>query len=205
MNRLYGGMVLGSVLVLLVLASSVVGAHKYTPRREVLLQWDEKGGVAVLRYTTAGKSGGLLWATYDLNHNGRFDQGEGKLVSAVLLQRALRGLELLDGEISQPWKLEEGAVDFVVPGTHKFGVRGLVQWPAPEGSAVLKKRLTIKVTRGYEPLTLQMQALHPWQVVATTRGTLSQDRHGLAGKLHLHAGEEVTLTLAMAQDNQREK
>ncbi len=205
MNRLYGGMVLGASLALVVLTTSVAGAHKFTPRREVLLQWDGKGGVAVLRYTTAGEAGGLLWATYDLNHDGRFDQGEGRLVSAVLLQRALRGLELLDGEAPLPWTLQEGAVDFVVPRTHKFGVRGLVQWPAPAGSVALKKRLTIKVTRGYEPLTLQMQALHPWRVVATSRGTLSRDRHGLAGKLHLHAGEEVTLTLALTQDNQREK
>jgi hypothetical protein len=50
-----------------------------------------------------------------------------------------------------------------------------------------------------------MQALHPWRVVAASRGTLSRDRHGLVGKLHLHAGEEVTLTLALTQALTQEK
>jgi len=53
----------------------------------------------------------------------------------------------------------------------------------------------IEVKRGYGPLALQVQTLGPWEVRGAGRAGIAPDQRGLAGMLHLHAGESLTIDL----------
>lgn len=169
-------------------------AHRKLPSRDLLVQWDQGGAAAVVRFSASGKEAALLWATHDLNRDGQIDAKEGRLLALIALKKAVAGVEInVDKKGPLAWDVAGAKWQLARVEPESVEVHGVMEWDSesPSGNVIVG----VGVKRGYGPVALSVQTLAPWVVTGAGRVAVAGDQRGLAGTLHLHPGEFLAIDL----------
>ncbi len=136
----------------------------------------------------------LLFAAYDLNHDGQLTGAEAEAASLPLVSKALAGLDFLVDGHRVAARVAEAKLTSATP--ERLTAMALVELGAP--SSAVRHQLQLSVARGYGDLTLLAQAMAPWSLGFSSLGTISQDHSGLLAPVRLTPGASMSIELVRA-------
>lgn len=175
----------------------VVGAHEKPAEREVLVQLDEQGPVALVTVRVAGPRALVLARLHDVDGVAGLSEREGTQLALGLVNKAVR-------ELTVSWSGERLVVDEVtskleidVQGAGALTAMGLLSFAkvSPWVEQVAG-RLEVALGARAAPVEAQIQGLGEWRVASVHSGTVSADGRALAHHLHLVPGESLWVELA---------
>lgn len=174
---------------------SAASAHR-SAARELVIQLDSRGAVALWHLRLVGPEALLMAAVWDRDRNGVLDEGERVGAAVALLSRALRGVTLTwDGQLLRAADLEP-RLDGV--GERSLAAVGLVSLRIPDATAGTHV-LRIEVDAKSGPLAFQIQTLDSWRPTDVDT-ELAPDGRGLAQPLVVAPGRatEIKVTVGGA-------
>lgn len=183
------------VLSILMLFGAQGLAHDKEVDRTLFIQIDDKGIVALWGARSNGTEMKLQGTLVDLDRNGKFSDGEKKLLAAGLLSKGMAGVSIrYAGEgLPKPKSIETKLKDRAA-GTDFVEALGMASYEIPvseqESSAI-----EIAVDKGYGPVTVQVQTLGERFVGWVNRAPVALDRKGLKGATQLKAGETLKVVV----------
>ena len=191
---------LATILVAVALGwPSPVPAHR-SVARELVVQLDERGAVALWHVRMVGPKAKMMAAVWDRDRNGALDDGESAGVAVSLLAGAARGITLTwDGQPLRTSALEP-RLDSV--GERSLAAVGLATLSLPTPPRPGAHVLRIEVDEKSGPLALQLQVVHAWQL-ADSAIELAEDERGFARPLWLSPGRSVELKVTATTGSDR--
>jgi len=165
-------------------------AHNIKPDRELVIQFDARGGVAMWQVTIGGPQAVVMLAAADLDHDGRLSEGERVALAVSLLSKAVRGVALSWDDAPLAQAELKPRLD---AGDRTLTARGLVELKLPEGCGT--HRLGVALEARVPPLGVDVQAISGWRLEGVSIGGVAEGAH-LTAAVALAPGDHLEVRVA---------
>jgi hypothetical protein len=147
----------------LILVANLAAAHDAPFERQLIVQADKQGCVALWHMDMIGKRADLIFALHDLNRDGVLSAAEKQAAALNMLGQAMRGVQITwNGQRVQQRQVK---ADMQSEGAHQMVLYGATQFDCQraEGKPQI---LQVAVGSHMPPLVFMAKAQKPWRSIA---------------------------------------
>lgn len=182
-----------AVAVCLCFGAVSAHAHDRLPTRQVMVQVDSAGLVALWGIQVAGPRAQMLWAVYDVNRNGKLDGAERKTAAAALVSKAVDGVSVRWNDAPIRLKRLTPRLEKADPtGALVASAVGEVVQSEPLGAS---GQLHVRVADTSGPIAVHVQALRGWRIHKSNLGHVAATGMRFLEPVFVNAGRELRVRL----------
>ena len=176
-------------------------AHHLPSERELFIQVDERGAIALWQIRVHGSSATAFAKVWDQDHNGAWSDAEAAGAATTLTAKSMSGVQISwDGFELKPGRSRPRLVD-ERPRSSTLGANLVVplSLPTVEGD---QHQLLISVAARTTPLTVSISTKHPWQIETAAGARITHDHQSLETPIVVEPNGQLSVRLARAANAQ---